>query len=159
VKVRKVIHHLKGGGWKWHDPKTKSGVRSVVFPSELVAKLQEHRKLQLEQKLKAGKYWKANDLVFCDPIGEPVKQRALRYVFKEFLKKAQLSEKIRMYDCRHFFGTSSVAADVNPKIISREMGHASVAFTLDVYGHVLEEMHETASDKRAELMRSRGGSK
>lgn len=157
VRVKKVIHYLKGGAWRWHDPKTKSGVRSVVFDVELVTRLEAHRRRQLEERMAVGRCWKKNDLVFSNAIGEPLKQRALRYVFKVLLEKAKLSPEIRPYDCRHFFATSSLLAGVDAKTVSKEMGHSNVSFTLDTYGHVLEEMHESASDKRAELMRSRGG--
>lgn len=157
LRVRKVIHDLKGGGWRGHDPKTKSGIRSIMFDAELTAKLEAHRKQQLEQKFSVGKSWKNNDLVFCNGIGEPIRQRALRYVFKLLLASAKLPATIRLYDCRHFFVTSSLIAGVDAKTVSQEAGHSKVSFTLDTYGHVLEEMHETASEKRAELMKRRGG--
>lgn len=155
VRVKRVIHHVSGGGWRWHSPKTKNGVRSIVFHGELAARLAEHRKAQLEQKLKAGQYWRAHDLVFCTSLGEPVRPCALQKEFKTVLVRAELPSSVRLYDCRHFFVTSSLLAGIDAKTVSHEAGHATVAFTLDHYGNVLEEMHESASDKRAELMKSR----
>ena len=35
-------------------------------------------------------------------------------------------------------------ANVNPKIVSERLGHASVALTLDTYSHVLPTMQESA---------------
>ena len=55
--------------------------------------------------------------------------------------------------------TFSLVAGVAAKTVSQEAGHASVAFTLDHYGHVLKEMHEAASDKREGLFKSRVSSK
>jgi len=40
-----------------------------------------------------------------------------------------------------------VIAGVSPKIISEQLGHASAAFTLDVYSHVLPHMQDAAAAK------------
>jgi site-specific recombinase XerD len=69
---------------------------------------------------------------------------------------AGLPLNLRVYDLRHAFVTLSLVAGVDPKTVSREAGHASVAFTLDHYGHVLEEQYEEAGLKRAELFAQRG---
>lgn len=155
VHVRRVLHHLKGGGWRWHEPKTKSSARRIVFPADLVTKLLEHRRAQLEQKLKAGKFWQNNDLVFPTSYGAPVRQAALFIYFKKALECAGLPRGIRVYDLRHAFVTFSLVAGVDAKTVSAEAGHKDVAFTLTRYGHVLDEMHEKAADKREDLLRSR----
>jgi hypothetical protein len=46
-----------------------------------------------------------------------------------------------------------LAAGVSPKIISEQLGHASVAFTLDVYSHVLPHMQDAAAEKVEALLR------
>ena len=40
---------------------------------------------------------------------------------------------IRLYDLRHSGATHALAAGVPPKVVSEQLGHASTAFTLDVY--------------------------
>lgn len=157
VRVKRVIHVIPGGGWEWQEPKTPNSYRPIVFPGALVAKLQEHRKAQLEQKLRAGQCWQNNDLVFTTSIGTPIKHCALHGEFKKNLVRAGLPKHVRIYDLRHSFVTFSLLAGVDPKTVSEEAGHHSVAFTLDHYGSVLEEMHETASDKREGLLKSRSG--
>ncbi len=159
VNVSRVIHALRGGGWRWHEPKTKNGVRSIVFPGELATKLTEHRKRQLEQKLKVGPSWQNNDLVFCTSLGTPILTCALHKEFKTVAKRAGLPATVRIYDLRHSFVTLSLVAGVDAKTVSQEAGHASVAFTLDHYGHVLKEMHEAASDKREQLLKGRASSR
>jgi len=34
--------------------------------------------------------------------------------------------------------------NVNPKIVSEKLGHASIAITLDTYSHVLPNMQDSA---------------
>src|SRR5205823_1885194 len=99
--------------------------------------------------------WQSNDLVFCTSLGTPTRLCALQKEFKTILVRAGLPASVRIYDLRHSFVTFSLVAGVDAKTVSYEAGHASVAFTLDTYGNVLNEMRETASDKREELFRSR----
>jgi integrase len=45
----------------------------------------------------------------------------------------------------HHQVTLALSAGVSPKIVSEQLGHASVAFTLEVYSHVLPHMQDTAA--------------
>lgn len=156
VRVERVIHHLKkGAGWRWSEPKTKNSERVIGLPEDLAAKLMDHRKSQLEKKLRAGQNWQDNDLVFCTSLGHPITYYAFNYHFKGTLRRAELPTTITPYALRHFFVTSSLVAGVDAKTVSREAGHASVAFTLDVYGHVLDEAHDNAARLREALLKSR----
>ena len=56
----------------------------------------------------------------------------------------RIVSKFRMYDLRHTHATILLRANVNPKIVSERLGHASVALTLDVYSHVLPTMQSSA---------------
>jgi integrase len=40
-----------------------------------------------------------------------------------------------------------LSAGVPPKVVSEQLGHASAAFTLDIYSHVLPHMQEEAALK------------
>lgn len=154
LQVRQVVQYCKGGGWRWEDPKTKKGRRSVCFSFELYQQLQEHRRRQLELKLKCGGAWNDEDLVFSSSKGTPISQSTLVKDHRAALTAAGVP-RIRVYDLRHAFVTFSLLAGVDPKTVSAEAGHASVAFTLDTYGHVLEEQFETAGTKRAALFAGR----
>jgi integrase len=45
-------------------------------------------------------------------------------------------EPIGLHEARHSFASMLIAAEVDPKTISRLMGHSPVAFTLDQYAKV-----------------------
>jgi integrase len=58
--------------------------------------------------------------------------------------------RIRLHDLRHSYATAALAAGVSPKIVSERLGHASVAFTLSQYTHLLPGLdRDAASQKRA----------
>ena len=54
---------------------------------------------------------------------------------------------IRFHDLRHTFATVSLQNGDNIKLVSENLGHATVAFTLDVYGHVSDEMQRESAAK------------
>jgi integrase len=52
---------------------------------------------------------------------------------------------VRLHDLRHAFGTALLGAGVHPKVASEALGHASVAFTMDTYQHVLPSLGDQAA--------------
>src|SRR4029077_5635366 len=66
-----------------------------------------------------------------------------------------VSRNIRLYDLRHTSATLALTVGVPPKVVSEQLGHASAAFTLDTYSHVLPHMQDEAAAKmEAALMNS-----
>jgi integrase len=88
----------------------------------------------------------AADLIFTTSSGRPVYTDKLAKMFKSVLRKTGLPA-IRLYDLRHTGATLALAAGVPPKVVSEQLGHASAAFILDIYSHVLPHMQEEAAVK------------
>jgi integrase len=89
-------------------------------------------------------YSEARDLIFKTPSGQPIGADYLAKHFRSILDLAGLP-RIRLYDLRHSAATIALAAGVSPKVISEQLGHASTAFTLDTYAHVLPHMQDEAA--------------
>ena len=64
--------------------------------------------------------------------------------FKPLLEGAGLPQ-IRFHDLRHTCATLLLSENVNPKIVSEMLGHATIAITLDTYSHVLPTIQESAA--------------
>lgn len=58
---------------------------------------------------------------------------------------------IRPHDLRRTAATLLLLEGVQPLVVSEMLGHASVAFTLATYGHVLAEMPKPARDAMERL--------
>jgi integrase len=54
---------------------------------------------------------------------------------------------IGLHEARHSFASMLIAAEVDPKTISRLMGHSSVAFTLDQYAKVFARHERSMVDR------------
>ncbi len=48
------------------------------------------------------------------------------------------------HDLRHAFANLMLLRGAKPKIISEALGHVSVAFTMDVYSHIIGGMQKYA---------------
>lgn len=55
---------------------------------------------------------------------------------------------IRLHEVRYSYATAALRAGVHRKIVSERLGHASVAFTLQSYSHVLDGMDQAAACDR-----------
>jgi integrase len=100
---------------------------------------------QLGEIDRAGDLWRENGLIFASETGEPLGRHLITtHRFKPLLKRAGLPE-IRFHDLRHTCATLLLGRNVNPKIVSEMLGHATIAITLDTYCHVLPNMQESAA--------------
>jgi integrase len=60
---------------------------------------------------------------------------------------------VRLTDLRHTCATLLLARNVNPKIVSEMLGHASVGITLDTYSHLLPNMQQDAAKAMEDVLR------
>ncbi|HJR07737.1 MAG TPA: tyrosine-type recombinase/integrase [Pyrinomonadaceae bacterium] len=154
--VRRVLVRRKGGGWYFGETKTSRSRRTIPLPTSLVKMLTDHRRKQMEGRLKAGAAYQNNDLVFATGEGTPHNSRNLaQRHFQAILKSANLPQKFRLYDLRHSCATLLLMAGENPKVVSERLGHASVVLTLDTYSHVLPSMQLAATEKLEKMLFSR----
>ena len=73
--------------------------------------------------------------------------------------KATKLKPIGLHEARHTYASYLIAAGVEMKAISTYMGHSSVAFTYDRYGHLLPDaMAENTAKLDAYLARYRAHS-
>jgi integrase len=118
------------------DVKTARSRRGVDLDPVTVAALKAHRTRQLEQRILVGAGYTDHDLVFASVAGEPWNPDSVGRAFARAVARTKLP-RIRLHDLRHTHATHLLAAGVNMKLVSERLGHATPAFTLDVYGHVM----------------------
>ncbi|MGL4914162.1 MAG: tyrosine-type recombinase/integrase, partial [Romboutsia sp.] len=132
------------------NPKTESSERTISAPNEIISMLKNHKKKQLESKLK-GEITNKINLLFLDKNEEPIAQDVLSKKFNKFLKENNL-DHIRFHDLRHSHVTLLINSKVPIKVISERVGHSNINTTLNIYAHALKEMDSEASDKISETL-------
>jgi len=134
---------------RFKTPKSEYSKRAIDMGPRLIQVLKDHRAAQDKIRLKAGKDWIDNDLIFCRNDGKTLDPDNLYHRdFRRILKKAGL-RSIRIHDLRHTFAAILISASHNLKYIQNQMGHSSIKVTMDLYGHLMPEVHNGAA-KRTE---------
>ena len=77
--------------------------------------------------------------------------RNVHGVVHESLERAVKTE---FHDLRHSYAVLSLLTGANLKTLSSQLGHATVAFTLDVYGHTTDSMRKDAADRMCTYIQS-----
>ena len=141
--MRRTLSEPKGG-YVFEVPKSGNG-RQIRLTQRATAALREHRKRQLEERMKRGDLWQDHGLVFPSTVGTPLLGGNLNRAFKVMLKRAGLPETTRFHDLRHTCATLLLRQGVNPKFVQELLGHADISLTLNVYSHVLPDMGDAAA--------------
>jgi integrase len=145
VSVVRSIRRLNGK-WCFSDTKRLRSRRPIKLQNWIVSLLHDlHTKVSAQDL-----YPEARDLIFRTPSGQPISADYLAKHFRSILDIAGVP-RMRLYDLRHSAATIALAAGVSPKVVSEQLGHASTAFTLDTYAHVLPHMQDEAA-ARVEAM-------
>ena len=90
---------------------------------------------------------------WTNPNGYHYIQPTIWKEFQKILKKAGLSH-YRVHGLRHTFAVNSIKAGDDIKTLQENMGHFSAAFTLDKYGHAVDEMRKASSNRMQKLIES-----
>ena len=155
VDSQLLILREKGGKRKL-APTKYEGTRTFKVAKSVMALLQKIKKQQAADRLATGSAWEyeINDLVFTDLIGNTIPHASVEHEFKKIVTAAGCPEH-RFHDLRHTFATLALQHHADVKTLSKALGHRSVAFTLDVYGHVSEEMSDGFADLVEDIISSR----
>jgi len=55
---------------------------------------------------------------------------------------AGLPAGTRFQDLRHFYASTLIAANLNPKVIQSMLGHATITETMDTHGHLFPDSED-----------------
>lgn len=157
------------------DPKTEAGKRTVKLPEVCFKLLNDWEKEQRQICLQLGTAWKGkrgqdfkkNPVFIQTDTGERMNVQTPTAKFKKILKlyneavtkeghKEDCLPIIKLHDLRHTNASHLVANGIDFETIARRLGHSKPSFTLDVYGHALEENDDKASDKLEEIFTKTG---
>ncbi len=126
--------------------------RYLTAPAFVMERVRDEQTHQLEQRLAAGELWQGwqsqeemkTALVFLRDDGSNITAAALYQRYKHLAEMIGAPES-RVHDLRHTFAVLSLQNGDNVKTVQDNLGHATAAFTLDVYGHVSEKMKEDSA--------------
>jgi integrase len=126
------------------EPKTAKGRRSLTLAPQVLEAVRVHRAHQAAERLSWGADYTDSGLVVTTEDGRPMHPELLSSLFVRQAKRAGLSS-IRLHDLRHSVASILLAQGVHPKVVSEQLGHATIALTLDTYSHVSPSLQQEAA--------------
>lgn len=165
IRIRQAVS-LSDEGQYLKDPKTEAGKRTIKVPEVCFDLLDEWKKEQKILSLKLGTAWEGyrgkdfdkNPVFIQNDTGKRMNVQTPSAKFHSILKaynqtvdEADRLPMIRLHDLRHTNASHLVASGVDIETVAKRLGHSKPSFTLDVYGHALEENDEKASDRLEQI--------
>jgi integrase len=152
LRVRRTLTKT-GKVYATGEPKTRNSRRVIRLTGAAVEALRGHLSRQLEEMERMGSLYCPGGLVFATETGTIINPSNLRNRSLKPLLEAARLRSVRFHDLRHTCATLLLSRNVNPKIVSEMLGHATIAITLDTYSHVLPDMQEKAAKAMEEALR------
>ncbi len=121
-------------------PKTPHSIRNIPLLPEIAQTLEDYRISQMAYFQEKG--IKPNGYVFTNDNGGFIDPRNFQQSFKRLLKRHGIRE-INVHGIRHTFATRAIESGMSMKTLSQILGHSSTSFTMDIYGHVTDDLKST----------------
>ena len=140
ISVSQVLYKRRGI-CEFKEPKTSHSRRRVAMTPKLSLFLREYKAEREQLYHEMDKQLALDDLVFTSVNFKPIDPCVLTHAFSRMARQIGLND-LRFHDLRHTFASLMLLRGAKPKVINEALGHASVAFTMDTYSHIIEGMQE-----------------
>ena len=128
-----------------------------ITPADSVMELLRRQwSRQAEWRLRAGPAWEDSGLVFTNELGEHLSPYTVYHNFKRLAASIGIPEA-RGHDLRHSYAVAAIKSGDDIKTVQGNLGHATASFTLDVYGHVTDQMQRDSAERMQKFIKSVSG--
>ncbi len=123
-----VLQQMQNG--ELVEPKTESSTRVIPADDFVLSEITAHM-----QRYEPG----PNQVIITNRLGKPVQRSSFGHCWREAVEAAGLPRGTRFHDLRHWYASSLIAANLNPKVIQARLGHKKISETMDTYGHLFPD--------------------
>lgn len=127
--------------------------RRITPASSVMDTLRGQRRRQAEWRLRAGAVWEDSGLVFTNELGGHLMPHTVYQNFKKLVASIGFPGT-RFHDLRHSYAVAAIRSGDDIKTVQGNLGHATAAFTLDIYGHVTDQMKQDSADRMERFIKS-----
>ena len=157
VTVNKQLQRVYNGGGAFRLVPTKNGRgRTITVAPSVAASLRREKLRQLENRIRYGECWEDSGFVFTDELGRHLDPQNVYREFKRVVSALGFPEA-RFHDLRHSYAVAAIRSGDDIKTVQENLGHATAAFTLDIYGHVTEQMKRESADRMEAFIKAVNG--
>jgi integrase len=145
LRVRRSLQRIHGK-LVFVETKSERSNRTLRLPAVCVSSLARHAELQAKERAWAGSRWVDSGLCFTSRLGTPLDGPNVTHQFQKILLVSGLP-KMRFHDLRHQAASLLIAQGVHPRTVMEILGHSQIGITMNLYGHILPELHDEAAEK------------
>ena len=153
IKKQLIKKPKKDGGYTFDTLKNYKA-RMLSLPPYVTDLLLKRKQEQEQDRIAADILWngykKKEDqktaLVFTTKDGSPINPKVAYLHYNKIAKRLGI-EGSRVHDLRHTYAVLLLENGDNIKSVQTNLGHATAAFTLDIYGHTTEKMKTESAAK------------
>lgn len=157
IRINKQLQNIPGQPGEFRLVSAKNGKgRTIAIPPFVVEVLRKHKVQQAMMRLETGLLWQDGNYVFTDELGNHLSPHTVYHNFKRLVASIGLPEA-RFHDLRHSYAVAAIRSGDDIKTVQGNLGHHAASFTLDVYGHVTEEMKKASADRMEQFIKSVSG--
>lgn len=154
ITINKQLQKVRGSKGEYTLAPTKNGKgRTVAIAPSVTAILKRVRLRGLENRLRYGECYHDSGFVFTDELGRHLKHQTVYLDFKQVVESIG-SPETRFHDLRHSYAVASIKSGDDIKTVQENLGHATAAFTLDVYGHVTDQMKQASAARMEQFIKT-----
>ena len=154
ITVDKQLQLVRGSKGQYRLVATKnSKVRTIHVAPYVLNILRDIRQEQERNRAIYGPPLEIIPYVFCTPMGEHYKPNTVYKNFKAVVRNLGY-DHIRLHDLRHSYAVASIRSGDDIKTVQDNLGHATASFTLDVYGHVTDQMKRDSAARMEQFIQS-----
>jgi len=145
IRVQRQLQYIPHEGYEFNDPKTRSGIRTIMLGETTLGILRVHFRDNAHEDVTG------ENLIFVNGIGTQIYFKRFYKDFKRVLRTAGLPE-IRFHDLRHTAATLMISNGIPVVIVSRILGHSKPSVTMNIYAHTSVEMQSEAANLMENLV-------
>ena len=154
LTIDKQLQLIRGSGGQYQMAPTKNSKgRTISLAPSVVKILRNIKRQQTENRLRYGECWEDTGFVFTDDLGNHLSASTVYKSFKKVMEEIG-SPETRFHDLRHSYAVAAIKSGDDIKTVQENLGHATAAFTLDVYGHITEKMKQDSAARMEQFIKA-----
>jgi integrase len=151
ISVSRILLN-RGPAWCFGPPKTERSVRTIPIGPTLIGILKDHRRRQIENRLKYGRHYTKYGILDDEIVeretglefvctrenGGVVTHNSVKYMSR--IINYELGITFNFHALRHTHATVLLENGAKIKDVQARLGHSNTSTTMDTYAHATEKM-------------------
>lgn len=146
VRIRRTVNYIPEEGVYEDTTKSEESDRILKLSKSAFLLLSKYKEWQNRQRELLGDVWEDTvGRIFTSNTGGPMFPDSITKWFSEFIERNNLP-KVTVHSLRHTYASLMIADDIPIVIVSKQLGHAQVSTTANIYAHAIKSAQAKAAE-------------